>query len=397
MRGHGKKLATLIDVKQELCHPYSEIRIPWGVPSKNALWKLFATASGFTDKIGSPVSATLIRTYEYGPHWDRELLALVKLESGLLGRVKKSDSDWTNEKFEETRTFTCRIIRLKKAPEKLFALLSTIESDRWEKSHLEKLKEKHPYMLDQEEIDQERASRGKQNSRIREKLIQRKIDHPLFHSVSKIDAELFVGDKERGTAIFRPSSSSSDAINITWKFYQGVIVHIRIDEREKPNPAALGRRLVIGKQEFEDLDEIISSYIEPIRIYSELMIRFRSFRDGAKQDIEAALKRDKQATPQRIPYYFGISYDEPGHFLLYYVPRANVRAEFVTVTTEGFRFRGKRFANLEQLVQWFKRHYKEPPPSRRPPPEAPTQPNYDGAVQPVNYQQALASLNPPWN
>lgn len=48
--------------------------------------------------------------------------------------------------------------------------------------------------------------------------------------------------------------------------------------------------------------------------------------------------------------------------MLSYLPRARCRHEFVTVTPEGFRFRGQMFDTVGLLFRWFKEHFRDPLP-----------------------------------
>lgn len=54
--------------------------------------------------------------------------------------------------------------------------------------------------------------------------------------------------------------------------------------------------------------------------------------------------------------------DRPGKFLLSYLPRNHFRHEYVTVTPEGYRFRGQVFETLGGLLKWFKEHFRDPIP-----------------------------------
>lgn len=52
----------------------------------------------------------------------------------------------------------------------------------------------------------------------------------------------------------------------------------------------------------------------------------------------------------------------PGKFLISYLPRNKVKHEFVTVTPDGFRFRGQIFDSVGALFKWFKEHFRDPVP-----------------------------------
>lgn len=42
------------------------------------------------------------------------------------------------------------------------------------------------------------------------------------------------------------------------------------------------------------------------------------------------------------------------------------RIEYVTVTPEGFRYRGQVFPTVNGLFRWFKDHYQDPVPGEQP-------------------------------
>lgn len=58
------------------------------------------------------------------------------------------------------------------------------------------------------------------------------------------------------------------------------------------------------------------------------------------------------------------SQNYPGKFVLSYLPRVRCRHEYVTVTPEGFRFRGQMFDNVNALFRWFKEHFRDPVPGQ---------------------------------
>ena len=44
------------------------------------------------------------------------------------------------------------------------------------------------------------------------------------------------------------------------------------------------------------------------------------------------------------------------------MPRLKAKVEFVTVTRDGFRYRGRIHANTNNLLKWFKEHFRDPIP-----------------------------------
>jgi hypothetical protein len=53
--------------------------------------------------------------------------------------------------------------------------------------------------------------------------------------------------------MFRPSSKGENNITLTWKFYTGNIVHIDIQEHEKPVGASIGSKLTISDEVYDNL------------------------------------------------------------------------------------------------------------------------------------------------
>lgn len=45
-----------------------------------------------------------------------------------------------------------------------------------------------------------------------------------------------------------------------------------------------------------------------------------------------------------------------------YLPRTRCKHEYITVTPEGFRFRGQVFDTVGLLFRWFKEHFRDPVP-----------------------------------
>ena len=45
-----------------------------------------------------------------------------------------------------------------------------------------------------------------------------------------------------------------------------------------------------------------------------------------------------------------------------YMPRNKPTVEYVTVTADGFRYRGRVHANTFNLLKWFKEHFRDPVP-----------------------------------
>ncbi|KAL6060672.1 Transcription elongation factor SPT6 [Balamuthia mandrillaris] len=384
-RGKGKKGITLEDIKRELKEPFKDPRRPWHEPTADQIFSMLTGETSDTFREGMLITARVTFVTESAIY--------CRLENGLRGRIADRDvSDQYGisplDVVEEGQTIQCRVLRIDK--ERFSVDLSCRGKDLQDHDrdplHVRSMQDKYLKTTtsataeDEEEecfIDEMPASSslGTANAKKPEKKDEEKkkksaksirtVNHPLFKNMTFREAEDYLEEKEVGdeeAIIIRPSSKGWDHLTITWKFYDDIIIHTDVLELDKPNIVSLGRKLKVGENIYEDLDEIIERHIRPITEYSREMMSFRYFRTREKEEIDELLRHDKTANPERIPYFIGRSKEYPGKFLLYYMPGRNPKHEYISVTPEGFRFRGKMMPGAEQLIRWFKKHYKDPIP-----------------------------------
>ena len=77
----------------------------------------------------------------------------------------------------------------------------------------------------------------------------------------------YIESQKVGEYIIRPSSRGKDYLTITWKFFEGVIVHLQIKEEHRQDNYK--PKLLLGKDEFESFDEIYERYIVPCNNHME--------------------------------------------------------------------------------------------------------------------------------
>ena len=363
--GQPKKKTILYDIKQEITDPFKDLRPPYRSPDPNELFVLLTGETEATLKVGQLVYAKIVGVT------DRSVRC--RLDSGLTGFINKEDvSDRNVQNIKELaidvgNTLPCRIREIDKErlSVKLTCKSSDLQSKRWEEAILHELQALEPYLLI--ENDNNENNKTIQKKKTKPRIIPRRIDHPLFQNITSQDAEKQLTNKDKGELIIRPSSRGVNYLTITWKFYDDLYVHINVKEEGKTNPQTLGKILSIGDQKFESLDEIIATYMEPIINFSIELFNFRNFKTENQEQVDLLLKQLKTATPQTIPYFINLSIEFPGRFILSYLPNTKVRHEFINVTQDGFSFRRVKFTNPEKLIKWFKQHWKEPPPPRSPP------------------------------
>ncbi|XP_008471497.1 transcription elongation factor SPT6-like [Diaphorina citri] len=187
----------------------------------------------------------------------------------------------------------------------------------------------------------------------------------IFHNISYAEAEKWMKTMDQGEVIVRPSSKGADHLTVTWKVADDLYQHIDVREEGKENSFSLGRSLWIGTEEFEDLDEIIARHVSPMAANVRELLSFRYYREecgGMRDKAEEVLRQEKRNNPNKIHYFVSLSKNYPGKFLLSYLPASRSRHEFISVTPEGFRFRGQQFDSVNSLFRWFKEHFRDPIP-----------------------------------
>lgn len=163
----------------------------------------------------------------------------------------------------------------------------------------------------------------------------RRINHPKFKNISSVKAvdELQARD-DFGDFIFRPSSKGPDNLTLTWKFYHNNIVHIDIQETDKPVGASIGNRLHISDEVFDNLQEIVERYIVPCnRALREVINHGKFLNASTEEELTQALRQEKQEDPQRIPYRFCILNQFPQHVVLAYIAKGDkIEKEYIKVS-----------------------------------------------------------------
>lgn len=71
----------------------------------------------------------------------------------------------------------------------------------------------------------------------------------------------------------------------------------------------MGQSLWIGSEEFEDLDEIIARYVNPMAAHARDLLSFKYYRDteGLKDKAEEVIKEEKKKNASKIHYVLGAS------------------------------------------------------------------------------------------
>merc|ERR1712228_177083 len=219
--------------------------------------------------------------------------------------------------------------------------------------------------------DSKKAVDIERRQRIKNRPLHRNIKYPAFYNISRDEAVNKLKQSSQGTLLFRPSSRGLSYLSMTWKMADNpdIFVHFLIEERMKPNPYAVGKQLIVGKEIYDDLDEIYSHHRPRLNQLTSLMIQHKNFRYGSEDDIRDMLLEEISVN-NKTCYALSYSYKRCGHFLLSYIiassssrsginKKKRVQKEYIGLTFLGYKFRTNYFDDPGKLINWFKQNFKK--------------------------------------
>ena len=419
--GHGLLLSNMRLIREELYHPFSDLRIrrEFAEPNEKELFFYFTGETETTMRRGQMVNTNVVKILPAG--------VIVKLESGVKGFIARhniSDNanyhddmeamEWMQTKVQPGMQVTCRVldVHYNKMEVNLTCRSSELQSKEMEKrDDMDHMYAQSGIVSDDERFDEEERERRSKMKRF----VARNIVHPVFQNVSRQEAEEYLERQPVGEVVVRPSSKGQNNLTISWKYGEDHVCHLDVEERGKANPDALGRSLVLDGNAYEDLDEILYRAIKPMNEYAKQLSSSTYFRFGTDADVEEIIRVEKQTQPKRIPYFFSYSSKYPGVFRLTYLPARTVEREYVYVTPQGYKYRDTYIKKVVDLISKFKKtamqsfasrgssnrhqppHHGGPPPPHhhpqhmpphmphQPPPHGYPPPHHGGIPPPVTY------------
>ncbi|KAF8522273.1 transcription elongation factor Spt6 [Hysterangium stoloniferum] len=311
------KRHTLNVIKDELLHPFREVRKEFKLPSA---WDVLTMLTGETERTlrsGLIVSAMVVVVRS------QKNCIVVKLDSGIEGIIEaKYLTDHPDVRPEQLvkkgQTLQGVIIRVN--VEQFHVELSSRPMDvREGDADFRRVKTDQDYYdLNRAQKDQDLLARKKRRE---VEQARRVIKHPDFHNFNSAQAEAYLAKQQRGDVVIRPSSKGMDHLAVTWKVDDGVYQHIDvIDENADPNLQTVGNNLVVDngktKQTFSDLDELIVNYVQAMARKTEELMAHEKFKAGSEDELHAFLKNFVSMNPNKSVYAFGLNRKKPGHFNL---------------------------------------------------------------------------------
>lgn len=410
-QGFGNKSITLYDIRAELNARYKDLRTPYRSATAEELFDYLTKETIETLHVGRMMLASVAGISHRKPQGDQldqanpvrndetglwqcpfcmqnefpELSEVwnhfdagecpgqatgvrLRFDNGLAGFIHIKNISDKHVKNPEERVQMGQTIhvRITKIDVERFTLdCSSKSSDLADNNNEWRPRKDQYYDQDAENRDNKKETDAKKQQQ-RQQYIKRVIVHPSFHNISYAEALKILDRLDQGEVIVRPSSKGSDHLTATWKLTKDVYQHIDIREEGKENVFSLGQSLWIGNEEFEDLDEIIARYINPMAAHVRDLLNYKYYKDtngGMKDKAEEFLREEKKKNSNKIHYMISISKNYPGKFLLSYLPRNKFKHEYITVSPDGYRFRQQNFDSVNSLLKWFKEHFRDPLPS----------------------------------
>jgi transcription elongation factor SPT6 len=215
----------------------------------------------------------------------------------------------------------------------------------------------HKWFRPKDDADVEKAPARPISAR---PVVSHQINHPHFKNETKVGALELLEKEPAGSFIIRPSSRGRDHLNITWKFADDIpCIHIDVKQEGLSDSVTVGSAFVVGDDRFEDLDELIASYLEPRIDKVSEVIAFRKFFNGAESEVEGRLKKEKEHT--KIPYCIFASREKIGRFVLAYYGKKMMK-EYIMVRSDGLWYRKQCFDKPNDVMTYFKKNYNKPIP-----------------------------------
>eukprot|EP01022_Parablepharisma_sp_SALTPOND_P008951 TRINITY_DN1373_c0_g1_i2.p1 TRINITY_DN1373_c0_g1~~TRINITY_DN1373_c0_g1_i2.p1 ORF type:complete len:1804 (-),score=237.19 TRINITY_DN1373_c0_g1_i2:8682-14093(-) len=359
-QGNAKLIVDF--VVQELKSPFKDPRPKYKDLVNEDLFYLLMGETRQTFYVGMIVSATVIMVHDNNVR--------CKLENGMDAFIKKADliddsSEWNmdiTKKVTDNTVIPARVKEISMRDAKFVVNLTIRKEDLRSHANWIKLSPEDRKYFYVTPSDVENKRMIEEEKKRAAKYVPRRIMHKKFKNLSLLKATDYLSNKDVGEFVFRPSSKGEDHMTLTFKFYKNTYSHVDIREEDKPLGAPIGRKLFIGNEVYESLDEIIARYITPVVEYAKETASHRKFLSEAisMKMVEDHLMQEQQATPNIIGYCFAILPEYPQYVILAYTPKKDkIVKEFVKVKPQGYSFHDNYHKNLNTLITWFKQHFTD--------------------------------------
>lgn len=382
--GLGKWLSHLNMIKWEYRLPFQDPRKPMVPPTGETLFRILTGETDATLCPGKEVTGKVMKNGDFGSQ--------VKLEGDVPGfiplRNLADDHVESAEDIVQVGTVVTALITQVKMEHMCVDLSLKKEdfkkkSSEWERPAslppLDDHFDRAAALTIDEEKDKERESRlealrltigttklgdgetGPDGQPIRRsgKVTRRACAHPAFRNAKhdQVDRELKeAGDAMVGEALIRPSNKSCDSLAIHWMVRPGCIKVIEVLEEDKDTDASIGNRLIIKKEVYGSIDELLGRYIAPMNDRVEEVLHHRKFLDSLEDEVDSKLETMKRAQPAGVFYFICWSESYPGYVSLRFIMSKTPRHHTIGVSPEGFVWGPKTYSSMDRLMNDFKKN-----------------------------------------
>lgn len=349
-----RKRATLETIRAELLNPYEEIRQAFSLMTTEEVFTMLTGETKESLSEGMVVSVKIGRTFP--DHIE------VRLDCGIEGGVSASEFPEgvgnggmePRSVYQRHQTVSAKILFLNRKG--LTAQLSLRED--LIRQPVRKEFDRNPGEWDEQQEAEDKKAAEKEKETVTGRA-HRVIDHPFFFPWNSTQAEEYLGSKELGSVVIRPSSLGPDHLAVTWKVADNTYQHVDVLELDKENEYSLGKKLRVNgekKWEYSDLDELIVNHIQAMAKKVNEMMRDERFQKGSKESTDQWLKTYTEANPKRFMYAFCLMPKYPGYFWLCFRAgfTATPGAWPVKVVPNAFELKRHAYPDMKALKNGFK-------------------------------------------
>lgn len=368
----GPKLLTLEYIKRELRYPYFDKREKYQVPRDEELFFLLNGETKDTLRLGMIVPCTLL-------HMSGDFVR-VRLQSGIRSSLRRDllpdyMSDVRSQTFPKGITVNAKILRFQPDPHgryeiqlgcnqrSLIDVSMCFNADLLPRYANQKLIVEDSVaridrLVNQMAIEDDKSGANDMRTGPAPKRKKRQIAHPLFRNINCQSAMQYLREQPIGDVVIRPSTLGSDHLTLTWKMMDGVYRHFDVEEKNKPSEARIGQTLVIKEEPYENIDEMIARFVDPMNELVDEVLRYKYFKNMSLEEVHEDLIKQKKAHPSRIPYTLHLYNKFPGCFSITFIARTTPHSCHMEVKPGGFRYFGRIESSilptLAQALQFFK-------------------------------------------
>ncbi|GLI70134.1 hypothetical protein VaNZ11_014942 [Volvox africanus] len=394
MTGPSPGLASLIDIVAELVCPNLELRPHWAELTSLQVYVLCNNESEESLREGRLVDVKI--TYV-----TRDALKVVLINSGTEGMVRAEDvsssgtyngrvggPEWQAAMQSRLNTVArARILRVEEQPDpsgegKRFMIMlstkSTVVNDENGYYENRMCRDREPYYYSRERTDATKRRVDEQHRPREQQVLVRPIRHPMFRNVSQMEANASLSDESVpvGSCIIRPNvRGNPNVLDISIKTAHGptshvpIVMLVQLQESEKPQGRAAHLTLAppfsidlnycgLGTMQYEDLDQVVAEFVEPLTQNCMTVTSHRKYIDLALAVVEERVRQEKQANPKVHPYYLTIQKGSTFHIV--FCVNQSVHKESFHATPKGFYFRSRTYSDIEHVLAVFKKQPVDP-------------------------------------